>query len=57
VLLGMTANSIFTEGLGSPANASFTWLYLLLAWVLHARTVADTEDAESRRIKRRTSTR
>lgn len=37
VLLGMIANSVFTEGLGSPANASFTWLYLLLAWVLLAR--------------------
>ncbi len=37
VLLGMMANSIFTEGLGSPANAAFTWLYLLLAWVSLAR--------------------
>lgn len=47
VLLGMMANSIFTEGLGSPANAAFTWLYLLLAWVLQARAVADTEAAEA----------
>lgn len=40
VLLGMVANSIFTEGLGSPANAAFTWLYLLHAWVLMARVEA-----------------
>ncbi|MGH3432054.1 MAG: O-antigen ligase family protein [Thermocrispum sp.] len=47
VLLGVMANSIFTEGLGAPASAAFIWLYLLLAWVLRARAVADTEDAEA----------
>lgn len=45
VLLGMVANSIFTEGLGSPANAAFTWLYLLHAWVLQARVEAKPTEA------------
>lgn len=38
VLSGMVANSLFTEGMGAPANVSFSWLYLLLAWVAPART-------------------
>src|SRR5690606_29077387 len=47
VLLGMMANSIFTESLGAPANAAFTWLYLLLAWVLQARAQAGRLDASA----------
>lgn len=43
VLLAMIGNSVFTEGLGAPANVGCTWLYLLLAWVLLARRSAGEE--------------
>jgi exopolysaccharide production protein ExoQ len=33
VLAGMVVNAMFTEGLGAPANAMCTWLFVLLAWV------------------------
>ncbi|SFQ52213.1 O-antigen ligase [Amycolatopsis arida] len=33
VLLAMLANSVFTEGMGAPATALCTWLFVLLAWV------------------------
>lgn len=32
VLSAMLANSIFVESLGTPANATSTWLFVLLAW-------------------------
>ncbi|MBA0126053.1 O-antigen ligase family protein [Haloechinothrix sp. YIM 98757] len=44
VLCGMVANSVFTEELGTPANAAFTWLYLLLAWIIVARDTARHRD-------------
>jgi O-antigen ligase len=31
--LGMIANSVFTEGLGAPANVACTWLFVIVAWV------------------------
>ncbi len=33
LLVGMFANSMFTDELGAPANAMCTWLFVLLAWV------------------------
>jgi exopolysaccharide production protein ExoQ len=30
--LAMIANSVFTEGLGAPANVACTWLFVLVAW-------------------------
>ncbi|MDV6013349.1 O-antigen ligase family protein [Haloechinothrix sp. LS1_15] len=50
VLAGMVANSVFTEELGTPANAAFTWLYVLLAWVLVAG-VRRGEPAGTRAIR------
>ncbi|WP_223838347.1 O-antigen ligase family protein [Saccharopolyspora pogona] len=32
VLSGSLANSMFTEGLGAPANVACVWLFLLAAW-------------------------
>ena len=31
--LAMIANSVFTEGLGAPANVACTWLFVIVAWV------------------------
>jgi exopolysaccharide production protein ExoQ len=31
--LAMIANSVFTEGLGAPANVACTWLFIIVAWV------------------------
>jgi hypothetical protein len=31
--LAMIANSVFTEGLGAPANVSCTWLFVIIAWL------------------------
>jgi O-antigen ligase len=31
--LAMIANSVFTEGLGAPANVACTWLFVIIAWV------------------------
>ncbi|WP_370949024.1 O-antigen ligase family protein [Amycolatopsis sp. cg5] len=36
-LPAMIANSVFTEGLGAPANVGCTWLFVLAAWVNVAR--------------------
>ena len=33
LLIGMFANSMFTDELGAPANAMCTWLFVLLGWV------------------------
>ncbi|WP_158889749.1 O-antigen ligase family protein [Amycolatopsis anabasis] len=33
VLFAMIVNSVFTEGLGAPANVLCTWLFVLVAWV------------------------
>ncbi|MBB5158572.1 O-antigen ligase family protein [Saccharopolyspora phatthalungensis] len=32
LLSGLFANSMFTQGLGAPANVACTWLFLLAAW-------------------------
>lgn len=45
VLAGMVVNSVFTEELGTPANMAFTWLYVLLAWLLLARRAPETRPA------------
>jgi O-antigen ligase len=31
--LAMIANSVFTEGLGAPANVACTWLFVIVAWL------------------------
>jgi exopolysaccharide production protein ExoQ len=33
VLFAMITNSVFTEGLGAPANVLCTWLFVLIAWI------------------------
>lgn len=53
VLLGMIANSIFTDGLGAPANVSCTWLYLLVAWVILGRGASGPPVAARARTGRR----
>jgi exopolysaccharide production protein ExoQ len=42
VLCGMVVNTMFTEGLGAPANAMCTWLFVLLAWTAVLRREAVT---------------
>ncbi|SDQ69734.1 O-antigen ligase family protein [Actinopolyspora saharensis] len=32
VLVGMLANSVFTESLGAPSNVAAVWLFVLAAW-------------------------
>jgi O-antigen ligase len=33
LVLAMIANSVFTEGLGAPANVACTWLFVIVAWL------------------------
>lgn len=46
LLACLIVNSIFTEELGAAANATFTWLYVLAAWMVLATRTSDQESAE-----------
>jgi hypothetical protein len=41
--LAMIANSMFTEGLGAPANVTCTWLFVINAWLNLAGHRSDGE--------------
>lgn len=45
LLVGMFANSMFTDELGAPANAMCTWLFVLLAWAGILRNATDRSSA------------
>jgi O-antigen ligase len=45
LLLGLIVNSVFTEGLGAPANVACTWLFVLCAWLAVAGRPAERSDA------------
>ena len=47
LLVGMFANSMFTDELGAPANAMCTWLFVLLAWVGILRGARERSTARS----------
>jgi O-antigen ligase len=47
LLVGMFANSMFTDELGAPANAMCTWLFVLLAWAGILRNATDRSAARS----------
>lgn len=40
LMLTMIANSVFTEGLGAPANIACTWLFVVIAWLSLASQAA-----------------
>lgn len=48
LILTMIVNSVFTEGLGAPANVLCTWLFVIIAWlsILSRRTVLDSASDE-----------
>jgi O-antigen ligase len=47
LLVGMFANSMFTDELGAPANAMCTWLFVLLAWVGIMRSARERSTARN----------
>lgn len=47
LLIGMFANSMFTDELGAPANAMCTWLFVLLAWAGIMRAAKDRSTART----------
>jgi O-antigen ligase len=47
LLVGMFANSMFTDELGAPANAMCTWLFVLVAWVGILRGAKDRSSARN----------
>lgn len=47
LLVGMFANSMFTDELGAPANAMCTWLFVLLAWAGILRNAKDRSHARA----------